>query len=406
MSTTGPAGITTSGLIYHYDLASIKSYVGPPIKNIIPTIKPYTGTGTGYSFVGTSESLYIPELNEVVKARYVDVKNDYPGTSSNCCPNIFDYYINPITDNVAPLTTYTYAIVYKCKSDYTNGNFLYRYEYNGGTYRTEAGVFSNSRRQHLGDNWYWAWGTFTTTSSVDRLYLSSYYYKYQSYNDRMWVAKAALFSGSYTGLHPKHWPEPGLTRSSSFCLYDLAGGNEIKMDSASFDLSGSVSTHYVYTLDTPSLDLAGDKSLCLWIKMASDSACVIAGKSSNTDPGMSLAFGYDSQGFMNIANNSANIPYVAKDVSRDIGRWVYLAGVQSGTTRFIYVLDYMGMRASSSVSATHTWNNASSFNVGTVRGSTAVPAGTLIEHVSVYNRALTEAEVKNNFYATKNRFGV
>lgn len=58
-----------------------------------------------------------------------------------------------------------------------NGNILYRYEYDSNnTKTTEAGCWTSSNYQALGNNWYRVWGTFTTTASTARFDVYSFVY--------------------------------------------------------------------------------------------------------------------------------------------------------------------------------------------------------------------------------------
>ena len=173
--------ITTNGLIYYHDVNNIKSYAGPSIQNMMTGITPVgTGTATGYSSVGGSELVNIPQLG-LTTTYYNYIQNNYQTytpNSNNCCPSLFQY-ANGIA--VTPSTLYTYGLVYKCDSGYTGPNYMYRYEYasNGGAYVTEGGVHSDSNRTYLGNGWWWAWGTFTTNASTNWLgYMAAFYYQY------------------------------------------------------------------------------------------------------------------------------------------------------------------------------------------------------------------------------------
>ena len=121
---------------------------------------------------------------------------------------------------------------------------------------------------------------------------------------------------------------------------------------------------------------------------------------------MSLGYGWNSNGFMSLNWNSSNSPYLAKDLARDVGKWVYLAGVQSGSTRYIYAMDTHGIRSSSASGGTHSWSNSLPLKIGRINDYASMPSGTKIGEVSVYNRALTQSEVLQNFNRSKSRYGL
>jgi hypothetical protein len=163
----------------------------------------------------------------------------------------------------------------------------------------------------------------------------------------------------------------------------------------------------VQVADNVTLDIAGDKTLSCWVYMGADSAgCGIAGKMNGTVYGMSLAYGWGSKGFQAIAWNSSNAPQLDKDLSRDINKWVYISATQSGTTRTIYAWDILGIRIASGGTGTHSWDNNLSFIVGRSNSGSSVPANTGISQIYVYNRALTAAEIKQNFNAMRGRYGI
>jgi len=166
------------------------------------------------------------------------------------------------------------------------------------------------------------------------------------------------------------------------------------------------STEWIETADLSSLDLSGDKTLAMWVYLGADSSgCGFAGKAHNTEKGMALAYGWNSQGFQNIAWNSRNAPQLSKNTNRDLQKWVYLVGTQDGSTRYIYAVDAQGTRsASDSAGGTHSWSNQHGLNIGRVASGSNAPNGTRVAAVSVYNRALSSTEVLQNYNATKSRF--
>jgi hypothetical protein len=181
--------------------------------------------------------------------------------------------------------------------------------------------------------------------------------------------------------------------------YSSANGGSLVFDG---------SNDYITVPDNSSLDLSGDKALSCWVYMGADSSgCGIAGKMSSSVYGMALAYGWSGNGFQAIAWNSVNSPNISKDISRDIGKWVYITAVQNGSTRWIYAWDGMGVRSSSYSGGTHSWNNNVGFYVGCQSFlSSFVPSNTRISQVSIYNRALTAAEISQNFNATRGRYGI
>ena len=164
----------------------------------------------------------------------------------------------------------------------------------------------------------------------------------------------------------------------------------------------------IIVADNSTLDLAGNKTLCCWVYMGADSAgCGITGKSNSTVFGMALGYGWNGNGFMALAWNSSNNPFIVKDLNRDILKWNYLVAVQDGTTRYIYVYDIEGIRFSSFSGGTHSWDNTQAFTIGNANnGSNPAPGNTRVAQTSIYNRALSATEILQNYNAQKSRFGL
>lgn len=212
------------------------------------------------------------------------------------------------------------------------------------------------------------------------------------------VGKPGLGAGN-----AHQWVYENYTTNSGFVAH-VNFGLPIKAKGAmSFDGSND----YVSVTDSTALDIVGDKTLSCWVNLASDASCGIVGKSSSATYGMALGYGWGGNGFMALAWNSANAPYIAKDSGRDYSKWVYLSAVQEGSTRYIYVWDAQGLRTSSYSGGTHTWNNNVPLMIGNANnGANFAPSGTLISQVSVHSRALTPVEIESNFKLHKSKYGL
>jgi len=212
------------------------------------------------------------------------------------------------------------------------------------------------------------------------------------------VGKPGLGTGNAFGwVYENYTTNPGYVAHMNIGLPIKARG------SMYFDGSND----YVSVTDSTALDIAGDKTLSCWVNLPSDASCGIVGKSSSSVYGMALGYGWGGNGFMALAWNSANAPYIVKDAGRDYGKWVYLNAVQLGSTRYIYVWDAQGLRTSSYSGGTHTWNNNVPLMIGNANnGSNPAPAGTLISQVAVHNVALTPSEIEANFKMHKAKYGL
>ena len=194
---------------------------GPVHTNLLENIANSTSdfNNTGRSARYGEKICYIPTLGDV-NVRYCDYFNNHGNADgsgntagSTCCPNLFNYHGNNPYIPIEASTSYTYSIIYKHSDNYTHPNFMYRYERNSSQgHLTEGGVYSTSRRTHLGDGWFHAWGSFTTQSTAAYMLAYSFLYNYGRTYHRYYVAGISLVKNQTGSSHfivpPQHMVTP------------------------------------------------------------------------------------------------------------------------------------------------------------------------------------------------------
>jgi hypothetical protein len=394
----------TKNLVFSFDVNNLKSYKGPVVANILKQLSNNNSTAAGISITAGTEEVFIPQLGKMT-SKYSLIQNNYPAVSTNCCPSPFTFG-NGFT--VLPSTLYTYAIVYKVESGYTNSNYMYRYEYTslGGSKTIEGGVFNNTRRVHLGNGWYWAWGTFTTQATSTWIgYTGFFYYRYSTVPDRAYVAKAILVQGDYSSLHPKLWPELNTTRSITQTLYDLTGTNEITPNSVTYNSDGTFTFVNTNTNEISLPNSLGyntnNISAFAWFKRngsPSGSYQIICGgqelEISIPDPGGQLRVGIVSGGTRYVSNHGSGLLD---------GNWHYIGFTSDGTTKTAYI-DGVAVGTQAVLgSLTKTFANR---KIGRFGSSETYYTNGDIPAYYIYNRALTAAEIRQNYNALKGRYGL
>jgi hypothetical protein len=402
----------SSGLLVAYDFNNPKSLIGPQLTNLASYIVPVGGTGTGYVFTGWYDTnVYVPQLGTFPTVSYVDIQNNYPATSGQCCwePFAFGGF------TVSPSTVYTYSIVYKCDSGYSHPNFMYRYEYNGATYVMESGTLNTANRIHLGGGWYWAWSTFTTQPTTDRVTnAGSFYYQYSTGTDRLYVAKVLFCQGNYTTLHPRYWPDVASTRSATQAFKDLTGNTSATAVSVTYAADGkpiigaaggSSSINLGKTSYT--LGIRRVATYTGWVKGADLStvgAYVISDYDQVGTPyGMTLRINNSTSADFYVFPNNHRITYTSTFVSNT---WYHLTGVMDGPTMYLYV---NGVLAGTQTLGEDIGPGTQSLHIG-ARGDTEVGASSItttsIGSVKVFARALQAAEILSMFTAERGVYGV
>ena len=213
----GHSKTVTDGLIFGYDTGDKRnSFKGKDTTNLLTNIGYNYGTQDSALFktnYGT-ETVNIPAIGEVT-THYVNIYNDYNGGSGQCCLSLFGFG----NCAVSPSTVYTYQIIYKTTTGYSNPNYMYHYEYGPGGYVTEYGLHSTSREVDLGDGWKMGWGTFTTNASTNNTTCYLFHYEYGTYN-KVQLAGIMLTQGSVV-YDPLHFLPVQGTRSSANSLKNL-----------------------------------------------------------------------------------------------------------------------------------------------------------------------------------------
>lgn len=403
MSISNNSSVVTNGLTMYYDADNVKSYAGPPLQNILTQITP-TGMGVsaGYAVATGSEIVNIPSLGDTF-VNYVTIQNNYPTPSPNCCPSLFQYG----SGTLLPSTLYTYAIVYKCESGYTGPNFMYQYDYNGGTYVTEFGLHTTGQRTHLGGGWYWAWATFTTQATVNTLQSSGlWYYQYSTGVDKITVAKAMIVRGDYTALHPRYWPELNTTRSTAKTIVDLTGNTVLTATGLTYASNGTFSfggsANVINNTSSTLFNRINGEAMSVvaWIKPGRNAGqyqCIVVNRSDSL---------YNWMLYQHTTDGSIQLHGAAQNKSSYIptlNTWVCIVATVDGSGNSLLYAN--GVLQQTVTGYTYNAAAPSNFSVG-MFGTGSEPYLGSISVVQVYNRALSAVEVQQNFRAIRGRYGV
>ena len=404
--------VVSNGLILNLDVNSVRSYAGPPIQNMADIINPNGVTDTNIQYTTGFEEVTVPTLGKIPSVPFVDGYNS--NSSSYCCMQQFYFRSNNGFVTCSGSTTYTYSIVYKVTSGYTHPNFMYRYEFtSGGSYLGEAGVHDDAKRVHLGNGWYWAWNTFTTNASAAQLYLRCFYYQY-NVSDRFYVARVLVTPGDYTTYHPRLWPALGTTRGTTEVLRDSTRGNTVTVGGPltyGTDKITVPNTNDASISVSPSTNfrtVTQDFTISCWIKQLDSGIHLITeARDSSTLQGYLFALNIPSAGYVGVFLNksSGQVPYYTTVGTLPVGSVQNIVAVvkRSNSTIEIYangaLFDTITGIHSDSISGL-----GDMYRIGYDRGG----ATTNMELYSYmhYNRALSLAEIQQNFNAHKGRYGL
>lgn len=392
--------VVTNGLVFAYDQNSIRSYKGPAMQNLANGISIIgTGTTTGYSSTALTETVDIPGVGPSTVYTNIIQNNytSYTPNSNNCCPSLHGWG----SIAVSPSTLYTYMILYRCESGYTNPNYMYRYEYtsNGGAYVTEAGVHNSTNRVHLGGEWYYAWNTFTTQPTTNWLgHCGTFYYRYFNLPDRLSVAKTMIVAGNYSGLHPKYWPNQATTRSNTQAIVDLTGNYTINATNLSYEATGD------FFFDNTNDFLDATPFTATTLTNATIEAWVYdSSADTNYRAIVQNNVAGDDALYVNPGNQLQWWPSTSSTLTVPRNSWTYVAASHTYGSGILYQVNNDQQSVSGTFEDPTDWDF---MRIGGHSGSDSERWGGKIAVVRVYNRALSANELRQNFNAQRGRYGV
>ncbi len=413
----GGPDLSESGLVLALDGANSKSFKGSAAINLLYSITNTYGTVNNTYFKTSYGDVveYIPELGYKT-VRYCNIWNDYNAGSGECCPSPLRYGGSAIGQTIAvsSSTAYTYQIIYKTKSGYTHPNFMYRYEYGSSGYVMEAGVHSDSNRTSLGNDWWFAWGQFTTQSTTTYLWLTGmWYYQYNVY-DTIYIAGVSLHQG--TNIIPAKFmltPQEnrGTTVATGGGWADLTGaGNNGELVNGVRESSDNLGalvfdgSNDSVTIPTISLGNGNLPWTCTaWVKTATTVNSLGAGSvlsNSSSGPVYSMMGVNNGKIVYWTYQNSAWSQKLGVGKTINDNVWHFLSWVNYSN----YTMDMYVDGALDSNVANSTSGNNNPINIIGASWSAALSAN--IAQVQIYNRALTASEIQQNFNANRSRFGI
>ena len=412
MGVFGGPNVSEDGLVLALDGANYKSFKGSVATNILNQITyNYGNTDTAlFKIIQGSENVNIPSLG-YVNSKYVDFYNDYGGGSGQCCPNPFTYG-NGLS--VSGNTQYTYSIIYKTTSGYTHPNYMYHYEFGPNGYITEYGVHDTGNRTSLGDGWYHAWGQFTTNAAATSINTGMWHYEYVT-QSRIYVYKAALYAGTYV-IPPEHMLNSGEVRGSTVAAgggwADLTGnvnnGELVNGPTYSSANGGSLSfdgtNDYVLLTRNDFNTSLPNFTISVFVYKISDG--IILGNHRHNQTWESVWLS-TTEFTVNDANGTANRQSLY--YTTPINSWMNLVAVNNSSQNYMKVF-LNGAEIATKTATVIPWNSSIIPTIGAnLLVGDLSPVGPIngrISNTQIYNRALSAAEITQNFNALRGRFGI
>jgi hypothetical protein len=383
----------TSGSVFAYDVADTKnSYKGKPTTNFFTNGHFSNGAGITQEAGSnaTNEIIYFP--NNPGATNYVLKQSQ---------GQITEYQIN-LTNQLQSNTTYVMSGWYAESLDYAGESRMFHsvaLSTSGAHVALGTGIGTVLKTVEInGIIWKYCYATITTPSDYSNTF--SWYLGYGG----------GAYTGAryYTNIMMEQGTVPSQfvngTRSATQGLLPLIGNTSLDLSTVSFDSNAQMTfdgtDDRIQTSYAPTF---GDFTVCLIFKDNGSGAWGrIVDKLYTTGFFISSYFASSGANYVGAGVIEPNYPHGIA-LPYEAGKYHYFASVRNGTTHTIY-LD--GITQTTSKTVTSNLLDSTSIAFGDWSGSNTQPFKGELPIVRIYNRALSAAEVKQNYLQYKTRFNL
>ena len=375
MATAYSPKIITDNLVFMYDTDDGKSYKGEPTTNLI-TNSGTSNTGwAGYGWTGSQA-----------------ISNDYPNTYEFTATN--GWHNRTFDTGVTSGGTIYVTFQYKLKQQQTTQNQIF--VLNG----THLGSYTN----YIGNGsmsfeWQTFSGSFTANANSSKIAIGPRGQDSSGLTDIVYIRNLQVEQKSHAT------PFVNGTRSATQGLLDRTGSSTIDISNASFDSDAQMvfdGTDDYISIPTYTFG-NGSWTLNAWVNPDVVSGYNIMSNSSGGP--VTNAFGFNG-GKIHYRNYDGDWQYHDANTTLPINNWYMLtwvnyegASASAGTMKM-----YVNGVADSDVFNSYTTNGGPCNAIG--RNWTSAFYNGKITQVSINTKSFSDAEVRQNYNATKGRFGL
>ena len=387
MSAHANPDIVDDNLVFIYDTDDGKSYKGEPTVNLVGAMTKSFSSWSGLT--GSTEYYTTSTGGQGVKL----ITTSSGGVR---------WYVSSTIYNIQASTQYTISATVKYTGGTPHPNLLYVRQYDGNGQTSESGKFTTANVRDLGGGWKRIWRTFTTDSTTTHINLQGYEYttgKTIYIQDLQFELKshATQFAGVST------------TRSATQGLIDRTGTSTINISNASFDSNAQMTFDGTDDyINDASFDMGTPTDITLECTIrfngsldSADRKVMHYNKTGGTNAVFQLRKGDSASRLMYQAHNGSQWYTMTDTDAIESDTWAHFMITHSGTSAIMYK---NGVQSATATMGNLHWTNANNLLIG-YRANSEYWKGD-IPTMKIYNRALTAAEVLQNFNATKSRFGL
>ena len=376
-----------NGLVMYVDTANSKSWVGQPTTNLCSSNGIHTSWNNSGTATWSGDDPYVPRLfaDIPVISMYKDtagnshIANGYSTLSAGLAYTVSMYvYIPSNAGTLAGSVPYMRTF----PANTGRGELLY----NG----------SNAWNTWPKDRWIRISNTFTNSANDTEHYISCYL---DNAGNKIYMTAPMVEQKSILSTYQS----VGSTRSNTQALRDLTNNNTLTVNSLTYASNGTFS--FNGTSDYISVGNSLDaKTIIAWVKLSTSAG------------GDYIVYGLDANGSDNWFGINGNLVNLYATQIADVNNFSIQGTTSLNTANFYQICGVIdGQTARVFLNGVQENSITQSFTIGawnsppTIgrRGSIAqryFPG--IISTVSVYNRALTNTEIQQNFNALRGRYGL
>ena len=402
----GAAGPNTaeSGLVFAYDTGNIiTSYIGEPTTNIAYATNNNLNSG-GNWWVNGGANIFDDNDTSIPKPSIPNVDtSNLRIFSSLVTAGGSNQQLGSSIITISPSTTYSFSIWY-----YFTGNSMVIYPYIRTAVNNDAiGVFSYNGNTDgttwPKNQWILLKATGTTQANETGIYMSSY--------TGTAVGDKVYYFGYQVEQKGHCTPLVLGTRSATQGLLNLGGTDTINITNASFNNNAQLifdgTNDYVYLTSFNPTFTTGITMECVakWTANPGGSwqRMFDFGNGSNADNLIFCRYSNGDQLFFGIYNGSGNSYNTTGTGAILFGQYAHYVAVADGTDFKVYVngqLIFSGANSTIPVTTSRTNNYIGKSNWADSYFDGEIPVA------KMYTKALTAAEVQQNYQALRYRFGI
>lgn len=418
---SGPETAPTANLVFAYDTRNARSYAGPETINLVSNPLP-NGTNVGFVRTGAGLGNNFAVYDATEQAIWWHVENyDTWGAYLQWDP-VF-------TGTLDTSNNYTISFEWKTKNNANSVNALqFQIVQGNGTNAAMGSGILAPLSTITNDGWrVFKYTTTPLNSGVGAAYMrvifaDSRYYAANSNTTDFFIRKIQFEK------QPFQTPFVVGTRSNTQVLTDLTRRTQITANSLTYDNSSfsfiKANSNVVRVANTPALQFLGTSPYTLeaWIYPTADPGTTfytgIINREANYNGGprdgynlwlktdfvdpTKLTLG--TERFTgDISNSSFMGVFATLDSSATLNNWSHIVATYDGLRVKLYLNStYLGQ---SSANTGIISNDQQTIEIGR-RNSQAQSFTGRIDGVKIYNKALSDKEVKQNFIALRGRYGV